>query len=112
MPPTGRTFTIRSIRDLLDVPADRLPVCLAELEGWIAQVRQYALTRGMPASIGPYIWHDDGTAGFTVERREQETPGPFLFGLGYLHGSPNDTRARFRDMSVREQHRRLRGNHL
>lgn len=103
---TGKTFTIRTIRDLLDVPVDRLPVCLAELEGWIAQVRAYGLTHGLPASIGPYLWHDDGTVGFTVERREQSRPGPFIVGPGYLHGSPDDTSARFRDMSVREQHRR------
>lgn len=103
---TGKTFTIRTIRDLLDVPVDRLPVCLAELEGWIAQVRTYGLAHGIPASIGPYIWHDDGTAGFAVERREQSRPGPFLVGPGYLQGSPDDTAARFRDMSVREQRRR------
>lgn len=104
---TGKTFVVRSIRDLLDVPVDRIPVCLAELEGWLTQVRTYSLTRGIPASIGPYIWHDDGTSGFTVERREQETPGPFRVGPGYLHGSPDDTTARFRDLSVREQYRRV-----
>ena len=103
---TGQTFTIRTIRDLFDVPVDRLPVCLAELEGWIAQVRAYGLTHGVPASIGPYLWTDDGTAGFTVERREHERLAPFLAGPGYLNGSPNDTTDRFRDMSVREQYAR------
>lgn len=103
---TGRTFIIRSVRDLFDVPQERLPVCLAELEHWVAQVRQYALLHGAPASIGPYIWHDTGITGFTVERREQDKPQPFLVGPGYLNGSPDDTTARFRDMSVREQYRR------
>src|SRR5574343_965379 len=110
MTATGRTFTIRSIRDLLDVPVDRLPVCLMELEHWLAQVRSYGVLHGVPASIGPFIWHDDGMTGFTVERRDQETPGPFRIGPGYMNGRPDDSAARFRDLSVREQHRRLTGN--
>ena len=72
-------------------------------------MRAYGLTHGLPSSIGPYIWHDDGVAGFSVDRREQERPDALRIGPGYLNGSPNDTTARFRDLPVSEQHRRLTG---
>lgn len=105
MAPTGKTYTIRSIRDLFEIPADRLPVCLMELEHWLQQVRQDVIRSGAPQSIGPYIWTDDGTAGFTKDPRYLERPA-LAIGHHYLSGNVNDTAARFRDMSVREQHRR------
>lgn len=108
--PTGRTFELRSLADLLDVPPDRLIVCVAELHDWILRVRQdidadTAVLGRPPASIGPFIWTDDGTVGFTKQPRYLEREA-IVVGPGYLAGNVNDTAGRFRDMSVREQHRR------
>ena len=102
----GRTYRIGSIRDLFDVPDDRLDVCLAEVAGWVRRVKADMLRRGSPDSIGPCLWTDDGTAGFSVEPRYLERQPTLIVGHNDLKGNVNDTRERFRDMSVREQHAR------
>lgn len=108
--PTGRRFELRSLSDLLDVPPDRLIVCVAELHDWILRVRQdmqidNVLHDRQPVSIGPFIWTDDGTTGFTKAPRHLERDA-IVVGPGYMSGNVNDTAGRFRDMSVSEQHRR------
>lgn len=104
--PTGRTYAIASLRDLFAVPDDRLDVCLTEIAGWVRRVKADTLRRGMPASIGPCLWTDDGTGGFQVAPRYLETRPTLIVGPGHLRGDVNDTTPRFRDMSVAEQHRR------
>lgn len=104
--PTGRTYQIATLRDLFGVPDDRLDVCLLEIAGWVRRVKADTLRRGMPASIGPCLWTDDGTAGFTVEPRMLERQPSLIVGPNHLAGNVNDTTPRFRDMSVREQHAR------
>ena len=103
--PSGRTYVIRSVRDLFDVPADRLPVCLMELKSWLQRVRADVLMNGLPLSLGPYIWTDDGTSGFTRDPRYLERDA-LTIGHNYLMGNVNDATPRFRDLSVREQYRR------
>lgn len=104
MGPTGRRFVLRTVADFLDVPADRLAVCLSEYQGWLAHV-QADRVRTAPVSVGPFIWTDDGVGGVQTERRYLERDS-LVVGPGYLDRNVNDTARRFRDMSVREQHAR------
>lgn len=101
--PTGRTFVLRSIADLFQVPRDRRAICLAELEHWLGVVEDDMLRHTVPASTGPYIWHDDGVAGCTIDRREldRSRQDALIVGPGYLGRHPNDTAPRLRDQRVR-----------
>jgi len=63
-----KTYTIRTITDLLDVPGDRLSCCLADLEVWASLMRtaralgpEMIKQLDVEGSCGPdrFVWIDD-----------------------------------------------------
>ena len=92
---TGKTYVIRSIVDLLTIPRERREQCLSELQGWLAHVEE-DMVRTVPASIGPFIWTDDGVGGVRVDPRYLERDR-LIVGRGYLQRNVNDTAPRLKD---------------
>jgi len=73
--PTGKTYRIEKIADLLDVPAEKLDECWADVRAALAIAR---ITRAIcawehvPFSMPAVEWTDDGKREATAHMRDCE----------------------------------------
>jgi hypothetical protein len=62
--PTGKTYDIRTVRDFLQVPPDRIKACLKDFQSsyavvYLAGIQLKDITK-TPLNWPAFIWTDDG----------------------------------------------------
>lgn len=68
MGPTNKTYPIKTINDLLAVPAERREICLMEIAVGLEQAERAAELGRIKPQVSHFQWVDDGkfTATFTL----------------------------------------------
>lgn len=91
-PTTAPTYRIATVRDFLQVPSDRMAVCLQEFEVWLqADKSMRALFDGLPIKMPKaFVWIDDGEHHFSAT----VVAGPERFPVisGTIKGFENERR--------------------